>query len=81
MNLLIYVAPVVAVRLAIELASIRHVVGQGTVANQAVEGIVRQLKTEGKFEVLKCFSLTFIEALTIYRSIVSLALLSVNHFV
>jgi F0F1-type ATP synthase membrane subunit c/vacuolar-type H+-ATPase subunit K len=48
MNPLIADASVIAVGLAVGLASIGHGVGQGTVAGQAVKGIARQPEAEGK---------------------------------
>ncbi|GJT97644.1 ATP synthase CFO C subunit [Tanacetum coccineum] len=48
MNPLISAASVIAAGLAVGLASIGLGVGQGTAAGQAVEGIVRQPKAEGK---------------------------------
>ncbi|KAL4308987.1 hypothetical protein GQ457_01G018960 [Hibiscus cannabinus] len=51
MNPLISVAFVIAVGLAVGLASIGPGVGQGTDAGQAVAGIARQPKAEGKIRV------------------------------
>ncbi|MCD9640575.1 hypothetical protein HAX54_025945 [Datura stramonium] len=48
MNPLISVASVIAAGLAVGLASIGPGVGQGIAAGQAVEGIARQPKAEGK---------------------------------
>nr|GEV87051.1 ATP synthase CF0 subunit III, chloroplastic [Tanacetum cinerariifolium] len=48
MNPLISAASVIAAGLAVGLASIGPGVGQGTATGQAVEGIARQLETEGK---------------------------------
>ncbi|KAF1888349.1 hypothetical protein Lal_00015487 [Lupinus albus] len=48
MNPLIFAASVIAVGLAVGLASIGPGVGQGTAAGQAVEGIARQPEAEGK---------------------------------
>ncbi|KAK6778061.1 hypothetical protein RDI58_024779 [Solanum bulbocastanum] len=49
MNPLIYAASVIAVGLAVGLASIGPGVGQGTTAGQAVKGIARHPEAEGKF--------------------------------
>ncbi|KAL8204414.1 hypothetical protein R6Q57_010037 [Mikania cordata] len=48
MNPLISAASVIVVGLAVGLASIGPGVIQGTAADQAVEGIVRQAEAEGK---------------------------------
>ncbi|KAJ0704813.1 putative ATP synthase, F0 complex, subunit C, V-ATPase proteolipid subunit C-like protein [Helianthus annuus] len=48
MNPLISAASVIAVRLAVGLASIGRGVGQGMIAGQAVERIARQPESEGK---------------------------------
>jgi F-type H+-transporting ATPase subunit c len=48
MDPLIYAAFVIVVGLSVGLASIGPGVGQGIAAGQAVEGIARQPKAEGK---------------------------------
>ncbi|CAN4085205.1 unnamed protein product [Withania somnifera] len=67
--------------LAVGLTSIGPGVGQGTVAGQAIEGIVRQTEAEGKIRGMLLLSLAFMEALTIYGLLVALALLFANPFV
>ncbi|KAL0545848.1 hypothetical protein IC582_015744 [Cucumis melo] len=74
MNPLISTASVIAAGLAIGLASIGPGIGQGTAAGQAVEGITRQPKAEGKIRGTLFLSLAFMEALTIYGLVVALAL-------
>ncbi|KAB2016757.1 hypothetical protein ES319_D08G115900v1 [Gossypium barbadense] len=81
MNPLISTTSVIAAGLAIGLASIGPGVGQGTAVGQAVEGIARQPDAKGKIRGTLLLSLAFMEALTIYRLVVALALLFVNHFV
>lgn len=81
MDPLISAASVIAAGLSVGLASIGLGVGQGTVAGQAVEGIARQPKAEGKIWGTLLLSLAFKEALTIYGLVVALALLFVNPFV
>ncbi|XP_031263447.1 uncharacterized protein LOC116121642 [Pistacia vera] len=81
MNPLISVASVIAVGLAVGLVSIGLGVGQGTTTGQAVEGITRQPKAEGKIQGTLLLSLAFMEALTIYGLVVALALLFANPFV
>ncbi|GKB36666.1 gypsy type transposase [Tanacetum coccineum] len=56
MNPLISAASVIAVGLAVGLASIRLGVGQGTAAGQAVEGIARQHEAEGKIREMDLLS-------------------------
>ena len=73
MNPLISAASVIAVGLAIGLASIGPGVGQGTAAGQAVEGIARQPEAEGKIRGTLLLSLAFMEALTISGLVVALA--------
>lgn len=63
------------------LASIGTGVGQDIAAGQVVEGIVRQLEAKGKIRSTLQFSLTFMEAFTIYRLLVALVYLFVNPFV
>ncbi|KAL7094255.1 hypothetical protein ACP275_11G091400 [Erythranthe tilingii] len=81
MNPPIFVASIIAVGLAVGLASIGPGVGQRTAAGQAVEGISRQPEAERKIRGTLLLSLAFMEALTIYGLVVALALLFVNHFV
>ncbi|KAL8214554.1 hypothetical protein R6Q57_004003 [Mikania cordata] len=52
MNPLISAASVIAAGLAVGLASLGPEVGQGTAAGQAVEGIARQPKAEGKIRAI-----------------------------
>ncbi|KAL8200087.1 hypothetical protein R6Q57_011426 [Mikania cordata] len=56
MSPLISAASVIAVGLAVGLASIGPGVGQGTVAGQAVEDIARQPEAEGKIRGFKLSS-------------------------
>nr|KJB23716.1 hypothetical protein B456_004G111200 [Gossypium raimondii] len=81
MNPLISTTSVIAVGLAIGIASIGPGVGQGTATGQAVEGIARQPNAKGKIRGTLLLSLAFIEALTIYRLVIALALLFANPFV
>ncbi|XWS39280.1 hypothetical protein CRYUN_Cryun18bG0037600 [Craigia yunnanensis] len=67
MNPLISVAFIIV---AIGLASIRPSVG-----------IARQPEAEGKIQGLLLLTLTFMEALTIYRLVVALTLLFANPFI
>nr|YP_010409037.1 ATP synthase CF0 subunit III [Adiantum flabellulatum]URH13267.1 ATP synthase CF0 subunit III [Adiantum flabellulatum] len=71
MNPLISSASVIAAGLAVGLASIGPGVGQGTAAGQAVEGIARQPEAEGKIRGTLLLSSAFMEALTIYGSVVA----------
>ncbi|KAI5672777.1 hypothetical protein M9H77_13141 [Catharanthus roseus] len=50
MNPLISTASIIAAGLAVGLASIGSGVGQGTTANQVVEGIARQPEAKGKMQ-------------------------------
>ncbi|GFP86492.1 ATP synthase subunit c chloroplastic, partial [Phtheirospermum japonicum] len=59
-NPLISAASVIAARLAVKLAYIRPRICQGTAAGRAVEGIVRQPKSEGKIRDTLLLSLDFI---------------------
>ncbi|KAH1063565.1 hypothetical protein J1N35_028552 [Gossypium stocksii] len=81
MDPLISATSVIAVGLAVRLASIAPGVGQGTTAGQAVEGIARDPEAEGKIRGTSLLSLAFMEALTIYGLVVALVLLFVNPFV
>ncbi|KAI8528632.1 hypothetical protein RHMOL_Rhmol12G0162500 [Rhododendron molle] len=54
LSLCLQAASVIAARLVVGLASIGPGIGQGTTAGQTVEGVARQLKAEGKHEVLYC---------------------------
>jgi ATP synthase F0 subunit c len=81
MNPLIVDASVIAAGSALGLASIGPVVGQGTAARQAVEGIARQPEAEVKIQGTLLLSLAFMEALTIYGLVVALALLFANPIV
>ena len=81
MNPLISATSVITAGLAGGLASIGPGVGQGTVADQAVEGIARQPGAEGKIRSTLMLSLRFMETLTIYGLVVALALLFANPFV
>ncbi|KAB2009231.1 hypothetical protein ERO13_D10G139200v2 [Gossypium hirsutum] len=81
MNPLISATSVIIAGLAIGLASIGLGVGQGTVVDQAIEGIVRQPEAEGKIQCTLFLSLAFMEALTIYGLVVALTLLFANPFV
>jgi ATP synthase F0 subunit c len=80
MNPLISASSVVAAGLAIGLAAIGPGIGQGTAAGQAVEGIARQPEVENQIRGTLLLSLAFMEALTIYGLVVSLALLFANPF-
>ena len=71
MNPIVSAASVVASGLSVGLAAIGPGIGQGTAAAQAVEGIVRGTLL---------LSLAFMESLTIYGLVVSLALLFANPF-
>lgn len=66
MNPLIATASVIAAGLAVGLASIGPGVGQGTAAEQAVEGIARQPEAEDRIQDTLLLSLAFMEALIIY---------------
>ncbi|CAN6928395.1 unnamed protein product [Brassica oleracea] len=81
MNQLVSAALVIAVGLAVGLASIGPEVGQGTATGQVVEGIARQPEAERKIQGTLLLSLAFMEALTIYGMVVALALLFANPFV
>jgi ATP synthase F0 subunit c len=80
MNPIVSGASVVAAGLAIGLAAIGPGIGQGTAAGQAVEGIARQPEVENQIRGTLLLSLAFMEALTIYGLVVSLALLFANPF-
>jgi F-type H+-transporting ATPase subunit c len=71
---------VVAARLSVGLAAIGPGLGQGTAAGYAIEGIARQPEAEGKIRGALLLSFAFIESLTIYGLVVSLALLFANPF-
>lgn len=73
-------ASVLAAGLAVGIASIGPGIGQGTAAGQAVEGIARQPEAEGRIRGTLLLSLAFMESLTIYGLVVSLALLFANPF-
>jgi len=75
MNPIVSAASVVASGL-----SIGPGIGQGTAAAQAVEGIARQPEAEGRIRGTLLLSLAFMESLTIYGLVVSLALLFANPF-
>ncbi|KAL5560539.1 hypothetical protein UlMin_036750 [Ulmus minor] len=81
MNPLIFAASVIATGLAMGLASIGLGVSKGTTASQAIEGIVRQPKAQGKIRGTLLLSLAFMEALKIYGLVVALALLFANPYV
>jgi len=66
-------ASVIAAGLAVGLASIGPGVGQGTAADQAVEGIARQPEAKGKIRGTLLLSLAFMEALKIYGLVVSIS--------
>ncbi|KAF3561544.1 hypothetical protein DY000_02012826, partial [Brassica cretica] len=70
-----------AAGLAVGLASIGPGIGQGTAADQTVEGIARQPEAKRKIRSTLLLSLAFMEALTIYDLVVALALLFANLFV
>ena len=80
MNPIIAVASVIAAGLAVGLATIGPGMGQGTAAGYAVEGIARQPEAEGRIRGTLLLSLAFMESLTIYGLVVSLALLFANPF-
>ncbi|KAL8205420.1 hypothetical protein R6Q57_008971 [Mikania cordata] len=61
MNPLISAASVIAAGLVVWLASIGPVVGLGTAAGQAVEGIARQPEAEGKIRGTLLLSLAFMD--------------------
>jgi F-type H+-transporting ATPase subunit c len=69
MNPIVSAASVVASGLSVGLA-----------AAQAVEGIARQPEAEGRIRGTLLLSLAFMESLTIYGLVVSLALLFANPF-
>ena len=73
-------ASVVASGLSVGLAAIGPGIGQGTAAAQAVEGIARQPEAEVRIRGTLLLSLAFMESLTIYGLVVSLALLFANPF-
>ena len=78
---IISAASVIAAGIAVGLASIGPGIWQGTAAGQAVEGIARQPEAERKIRGALLLSFAFIESLTIYGLVVSLALLFANPFV
>merc|ERR1712224_1147372 len=80
MNPIVASASVVAAGLAVGLAAIGPGIGQGTAAGYAVEGIARQPEAEGKIRGALLLSFAFMESLTIYGLVVSLALLFANPF-
>ena len=80
MNPIVSAASVVASGLSVGLAAIGPGIGQGTAAAQAVEGIARQPEAEGRIRGTLLLSLAFMESLTIYGLVVSLALLFANPF-
>lgn len=80
MNPTICAASVIRAGLAIGLRAIRPRIGQRTAAGQAVERIARQPEAEGQIRRTLLLSLAFMEALTIYRLVVALALLFANPF-
>jgi F-type H+-transporting ATPase subunit c len=67
-------------QVSVGLAAIGPGIGQGTAAAQAVEGIARQPEAEGRIRGTLLLSLAFMESLTIYGLVVSLALLFANPF-
>ena len=80
MNPIISAASVIGAGLAVGLAAIGPGVGQGSAAAQAVEGIARQPEAEGRIRGTLLLSLAFMESLTIYGLVVSLAILFANPF-
>ena len=80
MDSLISAASVVAAGLSGGLAAIGPGIGQGQAAGAAVEGIARQPEAEGRIRGTLLLSLAFMESLTIYGLVVSLALLFANPF-
>ena len=80
MDSLISAASVIAAAISVGLAAIGPGIGQGTAAAQAVEGIARQPEAEGRIRGTLLLSLAFMESLTIYGLVVSLALLFANPF-
>ena len=80
MNPIISAASVIAAGLAIGLAAIGPGIGQGQAAGATVEGIARQPEAEGRIRGTLLLSLAFMESLTIYGLVVSLALLFANPF-
>jgi len=79
MNPIVSAASVVASGLSVGLAAIGPGIGQGTAAAQAVEGIARQPEAEGRIRGTLLLSLAFMESLTIYGLVVSLAYYSLTH--
>ena len=73
-------ASVVAAAIAVGFAGLGPGIGQGNAAGQAVEGIARQPEVENQIRGTLLLSLAFMEALTIYGLVVSLALLFANPF-
>lgn len=79
-NQIIASASVLAASLSVGLAAIGPGLGQGNAAGYAVEGIARQPEAEGQIRGALLLSFAFIESLTIYGLVVSLALLFANPF-
>ena len=73
-------ASVIAAAIAVGFAGVGPGIGQGNAAGQAVEGIARQPEAEGRIRGTLLLSLAFMESLTIYGLVVSLALLFANPF-
>lgn len=81
MSQIVSAGSVVAAALAVGISAIGSGLGQGIAAGQAVEGIARQPEAEGKIRGTLLLSFAFMESLTIYGLVVSLALLFANPFV
>ena len=62
------------------IVSAASVVASGLSVGLAVEGIARQPEAEGRIRGTLLLSLAFMESLTIYGLVVSLALLFANPF-
>ena len=80
MEPIIAAASVIAAGLSVGLAAIGPGIGQGQAAGATVEGIARQPEAEGRIRGTLLLSLAFMESLTIYGLVVSLALLFANPF-
>ena len=80
MEPIIAAASVVGAGLSVGLAAIGPGIGQGQAAGATVEGIARQPEAEGRIRGTLLLSLAFMESLTIYGLVVSLALLFANPF-
>ena len=80
MNPIVASASVIAAGLSVGIAAIGPGIGQGIAAGYAVEGIARQPEAERKIRGTLLLSFAFIESLTIYGLVVSLALLFANPF-